>query len=63
MHTIKNRIKLYHMVEYLGSCLEANLSGESMAMKPRRWSMQIYNSYIGKMSFLFQNFVEWGATL
>ena len=28
-----NRIKQYHMVEYLGCCLDAYLSGESMAMK------------------------------
>ena len=28
-----NRTKQYRMVEYLGCCLQANLSGESMAMK------------------------------
>ena len=28
-----NRIKQYGMVEYLGCCLDANLSGKSMAMK------------------------------
>ena len=29
----KNRIKLFHIVEYLGGCLDANLSGEPMATK------------------------------
>ena len=31
----RNRLlyKQFHIAEYLGSCLEANLSGESMAMK------------------------------
>ena len=32
----KNRIKQYRMVEYLGCCLEANLSRESTAMKSLR---------------------------
>ena len=31
-----NRIKQYRMVEYLGCCLDTNLSGESMAMKSLR---------------------------
>ena len=31
-----NRIKQYHTVEYLGCCLDANLSGESMAIKSIR---------------------------
>ena len=31
-----NRIKQYCMVEYLGCCLDANLNGESMAMKSIR---------------------------
>ena len=31
-----NRIKQYRMVEYLGYCLDANLSGESMPMKSLR---------------------------
>ena len=31
-----NRIKQYRMVEYLGCCLDANLSGESMAVKSVR---------------------------
>ena len=31
-----NRIKQYRMVEYLGCCLDANLSGESVAMKSLR---------------------------
>ena len=31
-----NRIKQCHMVEYLDCCLDANLSGESMAMKDLR---------------------------
>ena len=31
-----NRIKQYRMVEYLGRCLDANASGESMAMKSLR---------------------------
>ena len=39
------------MVEYLSYCLGANLSGESMAMKTLRKSIQSYNSYIDRMSF------------
>ena len=31
-----NRIKQYRVVEYLGCCLDANLSGESMAIKSFR---------------------------
>ena len=31
-----NRIKQYHMVEDLGCCFDAYLSGESMAMKSLR---------------------------
>ena len=31
-----DRIKQYQIVEYLGCCLDANLSGESMAMKSLR---------------------------
>ena len=31
-----NRIKQYHMAEYLGYCLDANLTGESMTMKSLR---------------------------
>ena len=31
-----NRIKQYHMVEDLGCCFDAYLSGESMAMKSFR---------------------------
>ena len=42
-----NKIKQYRMVEYLGCCLDANLSGESMAAKSRRK----INPYIDKMSF------------
>ena len=32
----KNRIKQCHMVEYLDSYLEANMSGEYLAIKSRR---------------------------
>ena len=31
-----NRIKQYGIAEYLGCCLDANLTGESMAMKSLR---------------------------
>ena len=31
-----NRIKQYRMLEYLGGCLDVNLSGESMGMKSLR---------------------------
>ena len=31
-----NRVKPYRIVEYLGGCLDANLSGESMTMKSLR---------------------------
>ena len=41
-----NRIKQFHTVEYLGCYLDANLGGESMAMK----SIQIFSSYVDKMS-------------
>ena len=38
------------MAEYLGCCLNANVSGESMEDLLGR-SIQIYNSYIDRMSF------------
>ena len=42
----KNRIKQYRMVEYLGCCLDANLSGESMAMKsPRKINTKLQFLY------------------
>ena len=34
--TFHNNKKQYRMVEYLGCCLDANLSGESIAMKSVR---------------------------
>ena len=38
------------MVEYLGCCLDVNVSAESMEDLLGR-SMQSYNSYIDRMSF------------
>ena len=42
-----NRIKQYPVVEYLGCCLDANLSGESMAIK----SFRMINT---KLQFLYR---------
>ena len=49
-----NIIKQYCVVEYLGCCLDAKVSGKSMATKPLRkinTKIQSYNSYINRMSF------------
>ena len=35
-----NRTKQFHIVEYLGCYLDANLNGESMAMKPFNTKLQ-----------------------
>ena len=45
------RIKQFHIAEYLGCYMDANLSGESTAMKSLKKAMQSYSSYIDKMSF------------
>ena len=43
-----SRIKQYHMIEYLGCCLDTNLSGEPMAMK----SLSKINT---KLQFLYSS--------
>ena len=42
------------MVEYLGCCLDANFSGESMAMEYLKYQWKV-SSYIDKMSVYIQN--------
>ena len=49
-----NKIKQFHMVEYLGCCLDANFSGESMAMEYLKYQWKV-SSYIDKMSVYIQN--------
>ena len=51
------------MVECVGSYLDANVSGESVAMKSHRKTIQSYNSCTNKMSFLFQKYVDCCVTL
>ena len=46
-----NGIKQYRMVEYLGCCLDSNLSGESMSMKSLRKINTELQFSINRMSF------------
>lgn len=48
-----NRIKQYHIVEYLGSCLDANLSGWQCNVLAE--STQNCSFYMGNMITLLQN--------
>ena len=46
-----NRIKQFHMEEFIGSFLDANVIGESMLMNALRRSIQNYSSYIENVKF------------
>ena len=46
-----NKIKQFHKVECIGSFLDANVIGESMAMNALRRSIENYSSYIENVKF------------